>query len=57
MDVTWRIINNNINTLHERCIRITDNGKQKNVQELLDKDESVSIHSRNLQTQCSNQSN
>ena len=38
-----------INRLHERCLRIIYNDKQSSFIELLEKDNSVSIHQRNLQ--------
>ena len=42
-------LNNKINTLHKRCLRIIYNDKQSTFKKLLDKDKSVSIHSRDLQ--------
>ena len=45
-----RGLNNKINRLHERCLRLTYNDKQLNFEELLEKDDSVSIHIGNLQT-------
>ena len=45
-----RKINNNINRLHERCLRIVYNDNiQSNFKQLPEKDNSVSIHERNLQ--------
>ena len=41
--------NGKINRLHERCSRIVYNDKKKSFQQLLEKDGSASIHSRNLQ--------
>ena len=38
-----------INRLHERCLRIIYNDKTSSFQDLLNKDDSVSIHNRNLQ--------
>ena len=38
-----------INMLHERCLRIIYNDKQLSFTELLNKDNSVSIHIRNIQ--------
>ena len=35
--------------LHERCLRIIYNDKQSSFTELLNKDNSVSIHTRNIQ--------
>ena len=40
--------NGKINRLHERCLRIIYNGKASNFEQLLGKDSSVSIHTRNL---------
>ena len=44
-----RALNNKINRLHERCLRLIYNEKQLNFEELLEKDDSVSIDIRNLQ--------
>ena len=44
-----RTLNNEINTLHERCLRIVYNDKLSSFQNLLDQDRSVSVHTRNLQ--------
>ena len=44
-----RRINNRINRLHERSLRLTYNDQISTFQELLNKDKSVSIHQRNLQ--------
>ena len=41
--------NRKINMLHERCLRIIYNDKQSSFTELLNKDNSVSIHTRNVQ--------
>ena len=41
--------NRKINMLHERCLRIIYNDKQSSFTELLNKDNSVSIHIRNIQ--------
>ena len=43
-------LNNKINRLHERCLRLIYNDRQQTCEELLEKDDSVSIHIRNLQT-------
>ena len=40
--------NNEINRLHERCLRLIYNGKKSSFKDLLQKDWSVSIHHRNL---------
>ena len=44
-----RRLNNKINRLHERCLRVVYNNNQSTLQELLDLDNSVSIHHKNLQ--------
>ena len=44
-----RTINNKINHLHERCLRVIYNDKISSFKELLEKDGSVPIHNRNLQ--------
>ena len=44
-----RTINNKINKLHERCLRLIYNDKSSTYQELLMCDRSVTIHQRNLQ--------
>ena len=41
--------NNKINCIHERALRITYKDKSSTSQELLEKDNSVSIHHRNIQ--------
>ena len=43
-----RTINNRINTLHERCLRIIYNDKLSNFEELLNTDNSVSTHQHNI---------
>ena len=52
--VVWmfhsRSLNNKINRLHERCLRIIYNDKHSNFEELLVKDNSVSIHHNNIHT-------
>ena len=45
---SWRL-NNNINSIHERALRITYGDQKSTFQELLIKDNSVSVHHRNLQ--------
>ena len=45
-----RTINNKINRLHERCLRIVYSDKTSSFKKLLKKDGSVTIHTRNLQT-------
>ena len=44
-----RKLNNKINRLHERCIRVVYNDRLSTFEELLNKDNSVSIRHRNLQ--------
>ena len=41
-------LNNKINRIHERALWITFNDKSSTFQELLDKDNSVTIHHRNI---------
>ena len=43
------IMNNKINRLHERCMRLIHEDKKSSFEELLQQDKSVSIHTRNLQ--------
>ena len=43
-----RSLNNKINRLHERCLRIIYNDKHSNFEELLNKDNFVSIHHNNV---------
>ena len=45
-----RANNRKINRLYKRCLRIIYNDKQSSFLKLLEKDNSVSIHRRNLQT-------
>ena len=42
-------LNNNINSIHERALRITYQDNTSMFQELINKDNSISIHHRNLQ--------
>ena len=44
-----RVLNNKINCIHERALRITYKDKYSTFQEQLKKDNSVSIHHRNVQ--------
>ena len=44
-----RIMNNKINQLHERCMRLIYGDKTSSFEELLEQVKSVSIHTRNLQ--------
>ena len=43
-----RTINNKINGLHEKCLRIVYNDNKSSFQELLDKDKGVTIHVKNV---------
>ena len=45
-----RTLNNKINKLHERASRIVCKNDNSSFQELLDNDNSITIHQRNLQT-------
>ena len=45
-----RGINNKMNRIHERSLRITYNNKSSSFQDLLDKDNSVTIHHRKIRT-------
>ena len=51
--LTWmfhnRTLNNKINKLHERALRITYKDEKSTFSELLEKDKSVTIHERNIQ--------
>ena len=44
-----RTVDNKINKLHERCLRIVYNDKKSSIKELLEADKSVPIHIKNLQ--------
>ena len=44
-----RSLNNKINSLHERVLRITCGDRSSSFENLLKKDNSVSIHHRNIQ--------
>ena len=44
-----RYLNNKINRLDERCLRLVYNNKQFRIEELLDQDSSFSVHHRNIQ--------
>ena len=44
-----RRLNNKINRLHDRCLRVVYNNNQNTFEELLELDNSVSIHYKNLQ--------
>ena len=44
-----RCINNKINSLHDRALRITYSDRSSSFEDLLKKDNSVSIHHRNVQ--------
>ena len=45
-----RTINNKINSLHERCLRIIYNGYRSSFEYLLDRDKGVTIHLKNVRT-------
>ena len=51
--LTWicqsRKINNQINKLHERALRLAYNDKSSSFRELLERDKSVTVHERNIQ--------
>ena len=44
-----RSLNHKVNRLHEICLRIIYSDKKSSFDELLDQDESVSIHRQNIQ--------
>ena len=44
-----RTVNNKINSIHERASRITYNDRKSSFEELLRKDNTVSIHHKKLQ--------
>ena len=44
----WMCHSRAINRLHKRCLRIIYNGKVSTFEQLLEKDSSVSMHTRNL---------
>ena len=46
------LMNNKINRLHEKCLRIVYSDKTSSFEELLEKDGSVTIHTRNLESTC-----
>ena len=48
MDVPESRKNNKLNRLHKRCLRIIYKDKTSTFEQLLEKDSSVSIHTRNL---------
>ena len=43
-----RSLDNKINQIHERALRITYDNKSSSFQKLLEKDDSVTIHHRNI---------
>ena len=45
-----RTLSNKINRIHDRSLRVVDNYKKATFKDLLDKDKTVSIRTRNLQT-------
>ena len=42
-------MNNKVNNLHERYLRVIYNDERSSFRELLERDESTSIHNRNIQ--------
>ena len=52
--LVWRChspaLNNKIKRLHECCLRLIHNNRQLTIKELPEKDDSVSVHIRNVQT-------
>ena len=50
MGLVLKGLNNKLNRLHERFLRLIYNEKRSTFEQLLDKDSSVPIHIRNLQT-------
>ena len=44
-----RILNNRVNNIHLRALRIVHQDKKSSFEELLQKDNSVSVHMKNLQ--------
>jgi len=47
-----REMNNKINRIHEKSLRIIFNDKKSSFQELLDKDNSFTVHDKNIQKLC-----
>ena len=47
-----RTVNNKINKLHERCVRIICNDKKSSFKKLLEIDKSAPIYIKNLQLKC-----
>ena len=45
-----RSLNSKTNRLHEHCLRMIYNDKQSNFEQLLVRDNSVSLHYRNIQS-------
>ena len=45
-----RNLNNKLNRIHERALRIACSGKSSSFQNLVDKDNSFTIHDRNIRT-------
>ena len=45
-----RSVNNKINRLNERCLRIVYSDSVSSYEDLLDKDRSVSVHAKNIKT-------
>ena len=49
MMIHSRKLNNKINRLHERCLRVTYNDVLASFEELLERDNSVPVHKRDIQ--------
>ena len=47
-----RTLNNRINRIHERSLRIVYQDQKSSFEELLEKDQSFTVHERNIQTLC-----
>ena len=47
--LVWRTLNNKLNKLPERALRLAYDDRQSKFEELLNIDKSVTIHHRNLQ--------
>ena len=52
--VHFRNINNQINKLYERALRLAYNNKSSSFQELLKRDKSLTIHERNIHVLSNN---
>ena len=45
----WRKSNNLINKIHERSLRIVTNDKNRNFEDLLKRNNQITVHLKNLQ--------